>query len=640
MEIVTAQVSSSYDIFNDEKLALYNIPNYQRPYSWEEANINDFLNDIYSENDGYYIGNILFIKKSNVEYSHNITYEVVDGQQRITSLALIYLAISYSFFSFLPNASHSVSRNIYTKQDRIKCKLATTDHSNTVIKHKLNLLKKDNEVYSTIFSFIYSDNTFDENTNIIEYISNNISCDKRRLMWKRFIDILEWINENCYTYDDLVVLYDKLNYLKFVIITCNDLGDAFTIFSSINAKGLPLTLIDLIKVKYLSTVGNLESNLIKEYEDKWTELLDIFGESEKDSNHNKVIQFLQNYYDTFIGTTATSITKKGALKGYEKVFVRKGADFIDELIKHARIFVDIINSEYIVNKQVQPNVVNDPYVLRVLSELYRMESSSIYPFLMFLLDMYHRDLFPQSNLLNILYTIKAFYVKRNITLKPKASNIRSRVLETIRILQNSCDINLIVSTISKLLNEISVSDEQFKLDLCEPIYSKSNSKTLRIILIDLSRKYNDGYFSKSREDTLDYYISEYKGRSLYRWTIEHILPYGKLNADWIQSIGNGDKILAEDLQDKYKNKLGNLTLTPYNSEMSNNSFINKRDYYNENKSEYEGLRTGLFLNESIADQDEDISTKDMWTVDDIDRRTEILANLIVDLYKINSIDIE
>ena len=100
MEIVTTQVSSSIDIFNDEKLALYNIPNYQRPYSWEEANINDFLNDIYSESDGYYIGNILFIKKDNGEFPYNLSYEVVDGQQRITSLALIYLAISYTFFRF------------------------------------------------------------------------------------------------------------------------------------------------------------------------------------------------------------------------------------------------------------------------------------------------------------------------------------------------------------------------------------------------------------------------------------------------------------------------------------------------------------------------------------------------------------
>ena len=74
--------------------------------------------------------------------------------------------------------------------------------------------------------------------------------------------------------------------------------------------------------------------------------------------------------------------------------------------------------------------------------------------------------------------------------------------------------------------------------------------------------------------------------------------------------------------------------------MSNNSFINKRDYYNENKSEYEGLRTGLFLNNSIAGDDEDISTKDKWTVDDIDRRTETLADLIVELYNINNIGIE
>lgn len=63
MEIVTTQVQNSIDIFNDEKLTVYNIPNYQRPYSWEESNINDFLNDIYIENKGYYIGNILFIKK-------------------------------------------------------------------------------------------------------------------------------------------------------------------------------------------------------------------------------------------------------------------------------------------------------------------------------------------------------------------------------------------------------------------------------------------------------------------------------------------------------------------------------------------------------------------------------------------------
>ena len=120
---------------------------------------------------------------------------------------------------------------------------------------------------------------------------------------------------------------------------------------------------------------------------------------------------------------------------------------------------------------------------------------------------------------------------------------------------------------------------------------------------------------------------------MYKWTIEHILPDGRLNSDWIQSLSKGDKQVAEEIQEKYKNKLGNLTLTPYNSEMSNSSFIVKRDY-NPSGSEYEGLRSGLFLNESIvdSDRDEDISNKEEWTAEDINRRTDILSDLIIALY--------
>ncbi|WP_256359650.1 HNH endonuclease family protein [Veillonella sp. CHU740] len=149
----------------------------------------------------------------------------------------------------------------------------------------------------------------------------------------------------------------------------------------------------------------------------------------------------------------------------------------------------------------------------------------------------------------------------------------------------------------------------------------------------MARQYNNGYFSKSRPDTLDLYTSKQTPRSMYKWTIEHILPDGRLNSDWIQSLSKGNKQVAEEIQEKYKNKLGNLTLTPYNSEMSNSSFIVKRDY-NPSGSEYEGLRSGLFLNESIVDsvRDEDISNKEEWTAEDINRRTDILSDLIIDLY--------
>ena len=608
----------------------YVVPIYQRPYTWEESNINDFLNDISVENDGYYIGNVLLIDKIDQNYPNIKLQEVVDGQQRLTSLALILMAIFYKLYGFISCVERNQLSKLFTIQEDIKRKLTNAENT----EHSLRLLKKDSDVYNAIFTFIITNSSYDEFGNA--YNLNNtveIKCDNRRLMWKRFIDILEWLSENCHTFEDIERFYRKVDNLTIVSITCNDLGDAFSIFSSINAKGLPLTLIDLIKVEYLSAVGASDENLITVYEEKWIELLDIFSETEKDSNHSKVIQFLQNYYDTFINSTASSITKKEALKEYKKVFTRKGSDFIDELIKQARIFVDIINSENIINDKADANVIDDINILTILSELHRMETSSIYPYLMFFLDLYVNKCIGVEDLIYNLTKIKAFYIKRNIMQKPKASNIRSRVLETIRSFKNINSVDTITSTVSNLLRDISVSDEQFKLALEEPLYSKSNSKTLRIILIDLARQYNNGYFSKSRPDTLDLYTSKQTSRSMYKWTIEHFLPDGRLNSDWIQSLSKGDKQVAEEIQEKYKNKLGNLTLTPYNSEMSNSSFIVKRDY-NPSGSEYEGLRSGLFLNESIvdSDRDEDISNKEEWTAEDINRRTDILSDLIIALY--------
>lgn len=453
----------------------YIVPIYQRPYTWEESNITDFLNDINVENDGYYIGNVLLIDKIDHNNSNIKIQEIVDGQQRLTSIALILMAIFYKLHGFVSSVARNQLSKLFTIQEDIKRKL--TNENNNV--YSLRLLKKDSVVFNAIFEFITANSIFDEFDDI-QFLNNcsEIKCDKRRLMWKRFIDILEWLSENCHSFEDIERFYRKMDNLTIVSITCNDLGDAFSIFSSINAKGLPLTLIDLIKVEYLSAVGTLDDNLITIYEEKWVELLDIFSETEKDSNHSKVIQFLQNYYDTFINLTASSITKKEALNEYKKVFARKGSDFIDELIKHAKIFVDIINSEQIINDKVDANVIDDINVLTILSELYRMESSSIYPYLMFFLDLYTQQRIALDDLISILTTIKAFYVKRNIMEKPKSSNIRSRVLESIRSFKNISSIEIINSAISSLLKDISVSDEQFKLALEEPLYSKSNSKTL------------------------------------------------------------------------------------------------------------------------------------------------------------------
>lgn len=117
------------------------------------------------------------------------------------------------------------------------------------------------------------------------------------------------------------------------------------------------------------------------------------------------------------------------------------------------------------------------------------------------------------------------------------------------------------------------------------------------------------------------------GKKVYVWTIEHIFPEGeKVPSDWVNMIADGDQELAQDYRDKYVHKLGNLTITGFNSKLSNMSFERKRDRLNENKR-YVGYKNGLEINAEIA-------AKDKWTMQDIKDRTEKLVCKLLAKYKL------
>ena len=194
------------------------------------------------------------------------------------------------------------------------------------------------------------------------------------------------------------------------------------------------------------------------------------------------------------------------------------------------------------------------------------------------------------------------------------------------------------------LSDMSASDEQFYAALNQPIYDKNKNVT-RYVLIDIERRIGEApLFNKQYPDTLDEY--QRVGRSAKpqpRWTIEHILPEGNLPQEWCEMISPEDIGAAENLQAEYVHMLGNLTLTPYNPELAQRPFCNdddpdnsKRDYRDKKTKKLVGLRSGLFLNRSIAsDGDEDsIQYKNEWTIDDISRRNKILSKYVVELYPI------
>ncbi|WP_165983719.1 DUF262 domain-containing protein [Macrococcus bovicus] len=617
---ITPETKPISEIFSIESKTVYKIPFYQRNYSWQTQNIEDLFNDVNEEIKGYYIGNLL-VSKKNVE-NNVTTFDVVDGQQRLTTIALFFLAI-YEKLDEIKNKltlqlkeptsgnSNEISElaSIINLQNDIKRKLIFELNN----KPKLELLDKDAEVYNNYLGILnqkekskFGNRLFGKRYNFVKNLFDDIDC-----------------------YDKIFEFYDKLNSIEILRITVDDLTDAFTVFSSLNAKGLPLTLIDLLKSNYLSVAVSeiTQEDAMKE----WNSLINIFTDQNQNSNSGVITQFLLNNYDTFESDKNVSITKSLALRKYEEVFNKKKFKYMDELIENAKIYSFI--SPQLENYD---NFIEDDEIVSKLIKLAKLESSQVFPLELFILKKFNQNLLTRETVLNILDYLIKYYVRRNLVLKPKASNIRAKVIDIIRELEFSSQINQIAESITQRnLNKIISSEQEFYNALTGSVYDISPS-TVRYILIDIERR-KGNYFHKQNPDNLDSYIESNKGKKQLIWTLEHILPQGEnLSSEWSNMISPNNVDNASQIQSEYTHKLGNLTLTGYNSEMSNDDFIKKRDYKPSETVDYTGLRTKLFINESIVDSeiDETIDLKESWTIKDIKRRTEVLARIAMDLYKI------
>jgi hypothetical protein len=168
----------------------------------------------------------------------------------------------------------------------------------------------------------------------------------------------------------------------------------------------------------------------------------------------------------------------------------------------------------------------------------------------------------------------------------------------------------VVSVVSQQLADASSSDDEFRRLLEGPVYEESTDVT-RFILTTLSED------AMTKETWKDLWAQE-KGH--FVWTIEHVLPQGtNLPAEWKEMLGGAEAAAAAQRADVHR--LGNLTITAYNSTLSNKSFAEKRDR-TDPQGRFIGYRNGLALNQQLA-------AKESWTVSDIEDRTKSLAQRVI-----------
>jgi len=599
----------------------YFIPLYQRNYSWKPDQIDQLFNDIRYEDENYYVGNLLVVPHEQQGKNVSDAYDVIDGQQRLTTISLFLLAIwqRAEEISNNENTSKSDVKKTGTIQWDIERRLILNPEDEDP-EPRLHLLEEDDIVYRSLLC------VFGEQEP--KRIGRTAFAKRYRYIRKLFgADTFPTISE-------LDKFYEKLLKVTILRIHVPDITDAFNVFSSMNSKGLPLTLVDLLKAEFISDAGTYLDRKAEETTEQWMTLSETLS---RDGEPDTTIttQFLLNNWDAFESEDNRSITKGSALKLYRgrirQFYSDKRSDYLSILQERASIYAQVLclpNHEY-----------PDQTIAKRLKALVQLESTQSYPLLMELLEdssLELGDVLPQ-----ILDYLIAFYVRRNITLVPKSSNIRARIIRLTRELKQhkytgEAVLNLIRNGEGEIqgLNTISVDDNVLRSTLCaQGIYDK-NKATTRFILIDLERRLpGEGIVSKAHPDTFDDFIND-KTR---RWSIEHILPEGNLPDTWNNAISPDNPDQAKEIQAECVHLIGNLTLTPYNSELGQRTFDEKKRYKDPTSSDITGLAMPLKINVSIPDVEngETLESKTTWTADDIKRRSAWFADQIAQLYSLN-----
>lgn len=502
------------------------IPDYQRPYSWTSDQINTLFKDIweFTCNEGgtdkegtYFLGSIVFYENKNGEQ------EIIDGQQRITSIFLLLRAI-YTKLS-KPKEKTEEAKNFINKIEPLIWKTnkltGKVEYSSILLNSKV-ISETENEVLKKIL----------ETGEVNEKLEDNYS--------KNYNQILELIEEKSVENALMIYqfIYALLNQVIILPITADSQETALTIFSTLNDRGLPLSDADIFKAKIYNHLQSKEEK--KEFIEKWKEL------EENTQNISENIQKLFYYYMFYLralendrNTTTPGLRKYYSTKKFERLLEN---NVLDELKKILNIWEIIVNSiQFIENESWSEN----KDILKVLNILTSYPNEFWkYPVIVYYLK--HKD--------------KKDFEEKFLKF------LRKLYVELLKKYIESPTINAVKSNILKLNAEITKSDKpvfDFKSLSEDEIKEKikiPHRNAVRMLLKTLAY------------DIQDELLPE-------KWEIEHILPVKWENS---YDLRENEKIAKEKIE-----HLGNKTPfeKKLNIIATNNYFSKKKLSYSKSKIE-------------------------------------------------------
>ena len=592
--IKSAQNKPVSELLSVDAAWKFKVPRYQREYVWRRYNWEHLLDDLMENPPGYFLGSMICINRSD-DTMQVQELEVVDGQQRMTTLSLLYAAV-YACLAQCCGDNEDAKHELFNLKHRL------------IFKGKKISLRMEPS---------YQGHNYHDYMAILQECGILANIDKpanagNRLLFKAyrfFIDRLDELDDKGKKVFDAVHiqgLLDRLNQASMVKIEVGSHADAFTLFESLNNRGVPLSALDLIKNNLLATLEKKEPDSIDDNFTKWTKLLENLSD-----DYSAQERFLRQYYNAFKHRKEITVakaplaTRSNIIRIYDDLIKKDPGWLFDDLSKKAKLY----------NRLISP--LSDgvpPKLAKQLLDLDRIGGAPVYILLLYL--MADRS---KADLVAITDFLVRYSVRRNITDLPPTRDVPRIFMDVIAKMESATEGGELALLKVELLKAGRVAtDAQFLSALTGDIY-EDNVDATRFVLCKIEED------NQTKEKMTDLWQRDDKNDFI--WTVEHIFPQGPNIPDvWVKMIADGDETKAKAIREKYVHKIGNLTVTGYNSKLGNKSFLEKRDR-TDTRGKQVGYNNGLYLNETLK-------KRKSWTVDDIEERTRTLVGEAVKLFSL------
>lgn len=540
----------------------YIIPVYQRRYDWKIENCKQLYNDLLrlsrTKEGNHFFGSIV----SDVVGAGSTTeYHIIDGQQRLTTVTLLLLAIAKLV------EKGEVESKETDLNDQIMERFIISKWAKEGDRIKLIPVKRDRKALHSLI--------FDEED---EYIENSNLTINYKYFYERLKKDSHHIDE----------IYSAILRLQVISITLEKGDDAQLIFESLNSTGLALSEGDKIRNFILMNLPLDEQN--KYFEKYWIKIEDL--------TNKKIDNFVRNYLS--IKTSSAPTMAKVYFEFKECVNRHNDSleELLEDMLRYSKFYKKLLDGESgFNNKDLDASMFN----------LKKMEITVTEPFLMEVFSLYDDEKLSLDDLIGIYKTIEAYLFRRNIC------SVGTNALNKIFLNLNKDIIRYDGSTdnyVDKLKYNLINKRDSGRFPKDEEFYENLNNKEIYL----MRGRFKNYLFNKIENyntiETKDIYNHLDDGT----YSIEHIMPQ-KLNNDWFEELGDN----AEEIHEKWIHKLGNLTITGYNSDMGNSSFEKKRD------GKHGFKKSGIRMNQDLA-------LLDFWGEEEIEKRQRDLLDL--SLYEI------